>query len=80
MYYVVCSHRLLCAGKVIQGETVISHVKNSPGQGRSGATLIIDTCADQHVCNCFLEHVQLLNYGQVNDCIRNNGILGIMEF
>ena len=35
---------------------------------------IVDARADQHVCNCLLVH-KLLDYGQVNDCIRNNGIL-----
>ena len=38
--------------KVSQEETVISHVKNSLGQDRSGATSIIDARADQHVCSC----------------------------
>ena len=45
--YAVTNYYVLVT--VSQGETVISHVKNSPGQDRSGATSIIDARADQHV-------------------------------
>ena len=41
--YAVMNYALV---KVTQGETVISHVKNSPGQDRSGATSIVDARAD----------------------------------
>ena len=53
--YVVGKYFVLV--KVTQGETVISHVKISPGQDRSGATSIIDARTDKHVCSGLLEHV-----------------------
>ena len=43
--------------KVTQGETVISHVKDSLGKDRSGATSIKDARVDQHFSLSLLTRV-----------------------